>query len=161
MDREGSGGGRQVTARSPGVDDCSFCRIAHGDEHPAQVVAEGEDWIAFFPLHPATIGHTLVIPRVHVSDLWQASPELAGSLTGQCVRVGRAIELALSPDGMNLITSKGAAAEQSIFHLHLHLVPRWSGDGFGTIWPDSSADDGVDLSKVAASIRDAWRTGSS
>ncbi|MEV0283949.1 HIT family protein [Kribbella sp. NPDC050820] len=158
MDREGGGNSRPVTAESDGLDDCAFCRIAQGQESPSQIIAEGEDWLAFFPLHPATIGHTLVIPRVHVSDLWQASPELAAGLAGHCVTVGRAIESALSPDGMNLITSKGAAAEQSVFHLHLHLVPRWSDDRFGTIWPDSSADDGVDLSKVAVSIRNAWRT---
>src|SRR6185437_3410737 len=93
---------------------CEFCSIARG-ESDAQVVAEGEGWVAFFPLKPATLGHTLVIPRRHLRDLWAAEPCEAGDLAAASVRVGRAIDRALNPDGMNLITSAGSAAEQTIF----------------------------------------------
>jgi histidine triad (HIT) family protein len=116
-------------------DSCPFCAIARGDDASAQVICEGASWIAFFPLDPATAGHTLVVPRRHYPDLWSAGPELAAELMEGSLRVGRAINDAMQPEGMNLITSSGEAAEQTVFHLHLHLVPRWKRDGFGRIWP--------------------------
>jgi histidine triad (HIT) family protein len=117
-----------------GSANCSFCAIARGEDS-AEIVCEGEHWVAFFPVEPATPGHTLVIPREHVSDLWQTSIGTAGELMEAVIRVGRAIKSSLEPDGLNLITSAGAAAEQTVSHLHLHVVPRWEDDGFGHIWP--------------------------
>jgi histidine triad (HIT) family protein len=98
------------------------------------VISEADSWLAFFPTAPATPGHTLIIPRNHVSDLWVADLHLGEELTGAAVRVGRAIKAAVEAEGMNLITSAGEAAEQTVFHLHLHLVPRWTDDRF-EIWP--------------------------
>lgn len=118
-----------------GPESCDFCAIARGLDRSAEIVCEGKDWIAFFPLDPATPGHTLVIPRRHVADLWEADPQLAADLVRAAQRVGQAVQVALNPDGMNLITSAGSAAEQTVFHLHLHVVPRWTRDGFGQIWP--------------------------
>ena len=86
--------------------DCDFCAIARGDSD-AEVVCEGEHWVAFFPLEPATAGHTLVIPREHVKDLWQASTDTGRELIEAVIRVGRAIKIAVEPDGMNMITSRG------------------------------------------------------
>lgn len=136
--------------------ECAFCRIARGDDSSVEIVAAGEAWLAFFPLNPATPGHTLVIPREHVADLWRADPLLGSSLMRACISVGQAIEGALTLDGMNLITSAGKTAEQSIFHLHLHLVPRWPGDGFGKIWPTGHRYEEADLGDVASGIRSAW-----
>jgi histidine triad (HIT) family protein len=113
---------------------CEFCRIVRGVER-ALIVCESVDCIAFFPTAPATRGHTLVIPRDHVRDLWQVPEQLELSLMNMVVRVGRALQRALQPEGMNLISSAGDAAEQTVFHLHLHVVPRWTDDRIGTIWP--------------------------
>lgn len=113
---------------------CPFCAIAAGKDDSIEVISAERSWVAFFPISPATPGHTLVIPRKHVPDLWAAEPQLAGGLTVAAIRIGRAIQRALEPEGMNLITSKDQAGEQSVFHLHLHLVPRWSDDELG-IWP--------------------------
>jgi len=121
------------------------------------VVCEDQNWIAFFPLDPATPGHTLVIPRRHLSDLWKAEPSLAGELMSAVVRVGQAIDMALNPEGMNLITSAGSAAEQTVFHLHLHVVPRWRRDGFGAIWPPPKSYTDAQLENVADRIREACR----
>lgn len=139
--------------------DCEFCAIAHGKQNDTEVIWQGDDWLAFFPLGPATPGHTLVIPREHVADLWAVEHPLNGTLAAASIRVGRAINAALRPDGMNLITSAGVAAEQTVFHLHLHVVPRWSGDAFGPIWPhgDSSAYSDQDLAARARRIREAYR----
>jgi histidine triad (HIT) family protein len=133
---------------------CEFCAIARGQDSSVEVVCEAEEWVAFFPLEPATPGHTLIIPRAHVPNLWKVSPSLAADLMAAIVRVGNAIEDALHPEGMNLITSAGSVAEQTVFHLHLHLVPRWTRDGFGRIWPieDKSYSD-TQLQEAAKLIR--------
>ena len=136
-------------------DTCEFCTIARGENQDVDVVCEEAGWIAFFPLDPATPGHTLVIPRVHVADLWRAGPALASELTAGVVKVGLAIDAAVAPEGMNLITSAGTAAEQTIFHLHLHVVPRWRQDGFGQIWPSGSKYEDANLGDVADRIREA------
>jgi histidine triad (HIT) family protein len=139
-------------------DNCEFCAIARGDDRSVEIVCEGENWVAFFPLDPATPGHTLVIPRNHVADLWEAEPALATDLMAAVIRVGRAINASLKPEGMNLITSAGSAAEQSVFHLHLHVVPRWSRDGFGKIWPPPKKYTDSHLENVADRIRAACRS---
>lgn len=116
-------------------DECEFCAIARGDSDSAEIVCTRPLWVAFFPHEPATPGHTLIIPRAHVPDLWQADADLAAELMRAALAVGNAIDSAIAPEGMNLITSAGSAAEQTVFHLHLHIVPRWRRDGFGAIWP--------------------------
>ena len=146
-----------TTASYVVVDGCDFCAIAHGKDRSADIVCEADDWVAFFPIDPATPGHTLIIPRTHVTDLWQVEPDLGAKLMAAVIRVGRAIESSLEPDGMNLITSAGKTAEQTVFHLHLHLVPRWERDGFGRIWPKEHRFEDADLGDVADLIRRACR----
>jgi histidine triad (HIT) family protein len=136
---------------------CDFCRIARDDDASVAVVCEAESWVAFFPPEPATPGHTLIIPRAHVPDIWALDPPLGADLMAAVVRVGRAVQHAVTPEGMNLISSSGEAAEQTVFHLHLHVVPRWHNDGFGRIWPpekpmDEAAREGLaDLVRAACS----------
>src|SRR5713101_2602159 len=113
---------------------CEFCQIVAGLAE-ASVVWQNEYAMAFFPMSPAVPGHTLVIPKVHRRDYWSISIQLAHKLSDGTALIGEAIKSALQPDGMNLITSSGAAAGQTVFHLHLHLVPRWHGDRVGNIWP--------------------------
>lgn len=137
--------------------DCAFCAIAQGKDPTAEIVCEDTDWTAFFPLNPATPGHTLVIPRRHVADLWQLDPSLGAELMAAVIRVGRAIDQVLKPEGMNLISSAGETAEQTVFHLHLHVVPRWRRDGFGRIWPAEGTYDDANLAGYADRVRDACR----
>lgn len=108
-------------------DPCIFCAIVAGDA-PAQVVYSDDAAIAFLDINPATTGHTLVIPRRHVEGLLDADGALA--------EVGPAVEATgallverLGADGINVFSSTGHAAGQVVFHLHVHLLPRWSGDG--------------------------------
>lgn len=139
------------------IQNCEFCAIARGDDHSVEVICQDASWIAFFPLKPATPGHTLIIPRAHVSDLWEAEVSAAEELMRAVVQVGRAIDLALNPEGMNLISSAGKTAEQTVFHLHLHVLPRWQRDGFGQIWPTNGYFEDVELDNVADRIREAGR----
>lgn len=134
---------------------CPFCAYARGGEIPVELIAEREDWLAFFPLKPAVAGHTLVIPREHVVDFWQLEPSLAGLLSIAVLEVGQAIRDGLRPSGMNLISSAGEVAEQTVEHVHLHLVPRWRGDALGPIWPVDGEGDSADLAKVADRVRRA------
>ncbi len=134
-------------------DTCPFCAIVAGDDPDADIACEDRDWLALFPLRPATPGHTMVVPREHVRNLWQLDAALANSLMAGVLRVGRAIDAALEPEGLNLITSAGEAAEQTVFHLHIHLVPRWRDDGFGRIWPPEHAADAQITDEVAQAIR--------
>ncbi|MEU7885933.1 HIT family protein [Microbispora bryophytorum] len=116
------------------INSCSFCSIGQGQED-AQVVYEDVDTVAFFPLHPATPGHTLLIPRAHFPDMFSLDEEAATSLARATLKVARGIREALNPEGMNMINSAGEAASQTVFHVHVHLVPRWHGDRIGNIWP--------------------------
>lgn len=136
--------------------DCAFCAIAQGESPDTIMVWEADDWVAFFPLGPATPGHTLIVPRDHVVDLWEVSPPLDTELIAASIQLGHAVRAALKPQGMNLITSSGHAAEQTVFHLHLHIVPRWHDDAFGRIWPEHGhgEDTAAELNRRAAEIRD-------
>jgi histidine triad (HIT) family protein len=139
------------------VDECPFCAIAQGRDTEVETVAEAAEWVAFFPLDPATPGHTLVIPRAHFPDLWSVPTMLGQSLMRAVIAVGRAIGTAMEPEGMNLISSSGAPAEQTVFHLHLHLVPRWADDGFGRIWPADSRLAVRSMEGLVDSIREAYQ----
>ena len=113
--------------------------------------------MAFFPTDPATPGHTLIIPRAHVTDLWAAEHALGAELITAVIRVGRAIQRAVTPEGMNLISSSGEAAEQTVFHLHFHVVPRWRRDGFGRIWPPERPMDEAAKEDLADLVRAAYQ----
>lgn len=136
--------------------DCPFCAIAKGLDDTVEMIGHGETWVAFFPDAPATTGHTLVIPRQHIRHLWEAPPEIAESLMSGVVAVGRILMRVLKPDGMNLITSAGVAAEQSIPHLHLHVVPRWHADRIGPIWPPKRRSSIAAESDLAERVRREW-----
>ena len=109
------------------VNGCVFCQIVAGTS-PSWTVYEDDAAIAFMDINPATDGHTLVIPRAHVSDVWQIDEDTARDVMAAAVRVAAAIRSALSPDGINMFQATGTAAFQSVFHFHFHLVPRWFGD---------------------------------
>jgi histidine triad (HIT) family protein len=138
-------------------DDCEFCRIARG-EATADVVCESEDCVAFFPLMPATKGHTLVVPRKHVQNFLLAGPGLGASLMSMAVKVGRALDGVLRPEGMNLISSAGSAAQQTEPHLHLHVVPRWTNDDIGKIWPPKRPTSEALMEDLAERVRTACRS---
>ncbi len=108
--------------------DCIFCAIAEG-KAPAEVVFEDEETLAFLDINPANPGHTLVIPRRHARNVYDLDEQTAAAVMKTAVRVAQAIKRALQPDGMNLVQSNERAGGQEIFHFHIHIIPRWYGDG--------------------------------
>ncbi len=132
---------------------CPFCQIVEG-QSPAEVIYESESALAFFPLEPATRGHTMVIPKRHIRSFLEAEPSDVQPLGDAVLEVSRALRSVLSPEGMNLITSSGEAASQSVSHLHVHLVPRWEGDAVGEIWPPKVPTPDAVLEGVADALRE-------
>lgn len=118
------------------VDDgCPFCEIVGREDPDAREVYRDSRAVAFFPTEPATLGHTLLAPRLHIPDIWGLSQDLAAHLGVLAVRLAQAVRRAVEPEGLNVIQSNGTAATQTVPHLHIHLVPRWRGDAVGRIWP--------------------------
>ena len=122
-----------MTADPHGVD-CVFCGIAAGTE-PARVVADTAETLTFLPVRPVHPGHVLVMPRRHVADIWELDEETAAAVGAAVLRAAHAVRAAHRPEGLNVIQSSGAVATQSVFHLHVHVVPRYQGDRMPYLWP--------------------------
>jgi histidine triad (HIT) family protein len=119
--------------------DCVFCKIAAG-ELPAQIVDEDERTIAFMDIAPATRGHALVIPRVHSRDILEAAPEDVQALALAAQRLAGRAKERLGAAGVNLLNSCGRAAWQTVFHLHIHVIPRYPDDPLRLPWVPSEGD---------------------
>jgi histidine triad (HIT) family protein len=121
------------------VNGCIFCAIVDGSA-PSRRIYEDEHAIAFMDINPATDGHALVIPRAHVRDLWEIDEPVASNVMAASVRVAAQMRKALEPDGINILHATGAAAFQTVFHFHLHLIPRYLGDPIKLPWVPRPGD---------------------
>jgi len=119
---------------------CPFCNIVGGSE-PAHLIYEDEESLAFLDIAPAAEGHTLVIPRSHARTLLDISPTSAGALLASATLVARIIERTFHPDGMTMVQTNERAGGQTVFHVHLHLVPRWDGDELFRPWRTKRTSD--------------------
>ena len=133
--------------------DCVFCRI-RDDQIPSTRVYEDERTIAFMDINPLNEGHTLVIPRVHAATIFDADETDLRAAIATARRVAKAIREAFRPDGLNVLQANGAAAFQSVPHVHFHLIPRFSGDGKGFDWPVVAGDRGR-IQAAAEKIRES------
>ena len=133
--------------------DCIFCKIING-ELPSAKVYEDEHVFAFLDLSQVTKGHTLVVPKIHKSNVFELTPEIAGNLFERVPKIANALNTAYEPIGMNLLQNNGEFAGQSVFHFHLHLIPRYGkGDGFGAVWKSHQDQySSEDLHKIASEI---------
>lgn len=133
---------------------CVFCDIL-ARRAPGSFVYEDDEVAAFLDLFPVHPGHTLIVPRRHVVDLAGCPPGLAGRLFAVAAGLAPAIVRASEADGFNVWTANGAAAGQEIFHLHLHVLPRYARDAFGLRFPQGyPAEAGRgDLNAMAEAIR--------
>ncbi len=121
------------------ADDCLFCGIIAGDV-PGQIVDSDERTVAFMDINPATDGHALVVPREHAADLIEISDEDLGATMLAARRLALRMRETLEPDGFNILNSCGAAAWQTVFHFHVHVVPRYEDDPLELPWVPSPGD---------------------
>jgi histidine triad (HIT) family protein len=119
--------------------DCIFCKILAG-ELPALIVDEDERTIAFMDIAPATRGHALVIPRAHSTDLLSIEPEDLAAVALAAQRLATRAKVRLGADGVNLLNSCGRAAWQTVFHFHVHVIPRYEDDPLRLPWVPSEGD---------------------
>ena len=131
------------------VDGCIFCQIVAG-ELPAERVAEDELTVTFMDINPATRGHALVIPRAHAKDLHSIEAgDLAACVLAAQTQAARARER-LGAAGVNLLNAAGAAAWQTVFHFHIHVIPRYAEDPLRLPWVPGPGDPAV----IAAAARE-------
>lgn len=119
--------------------DCIFCKIIAG-ELPGEILAEDEKTVAFMDINPATPGHALVIPRAHSKDLLDISDDDLAATSLAARRLARTMTETLDPEGFNILNCCGSAAWQTVFHFHLHVVPRNSDDPLELPWVPSPGD---------------------
>jgi histidine triad (HIT) family protein len=133
-----------------GDPDCIFCKILAG-ELPATIVDEDERTVAFMDIAPATRGHALVIPRIHAADLLGIESEDLRAVAVASQRLARRAKERLRADGVNLVNSCGSVAWQTVFHFHVHVIPRYADDPLRLPWvpapgdPDEIASAAQDL----------------
>ena len=113
--------------------ECVFCKIRDG-KVPSMKVYEDERTLAIMDINPLTSGHCLVLTKAHAATLWEAEVEDLHAAIATAQKMAKALREALKPDGLNVLQANGAAAFQSVFHFHLHLIPRWNNDGKGFDW---------------------------
>ena len=113
--------------------DCVFCKIIDG-QLPSMKIDEDASTLTFMDINPLSSGHCLVVPKRHVTTIFEADVRDLEAAIGAAKRVAVAIREALRPDGLNVLQANGAAAFQSVPHFHLHLIPRWANDGKGFDW---------------------------
>jgi len=110
------------------MEDCLFCRIARKEE-PASIVYEDDETMAFMDINQGVRGHLLVIPKAHYVNLLDIDPKAAEAVARTVVKLAPALKEAMGADGINLWQATGWEAGQRVFHLHVHMIPRHSGDG--------------------------------
>ena len=149
--------GQSLSPRHPDTlspDDCVFCAIVAG-EAPASVVYEDGEVLAFLDILPIAPGHLLVIPKAHAPYLADLDEATGARMMAAAMRLAAALRASgLRCDGINLFLADGEAAGQEVFHAHLHVFPRFAGDGF-TITDEAVSPPRADLDAIAATIRAA------
>lgn len=129
-------------------EDCAFCAIVSG-AGPAHVMLEDERAMAFLDRNPATRGHTLVVPKVHARNLWTIDEPAFAAVATMVRAVAHLLRERLRPDGVTLFQANERAGWQDVFHLHVHVVPRYRGDGLVRPWQMAYDGGRDDLAAVA------------
>jgi histidine triad (HIT) family protein len=132
------------------VDDCIFCKIIAG-KVPADKVYENDKIFALLDIAPVNKGHTLVVPRAHHADLLETPDDVLSDMITRTKKIAAAVVKAVNADGFNIGVNTKPAAGQVVFHTHLHIIPRFSGDGLKH-WPKIKQTP-EEMKKVADSIR--------
>jgi histidine triad (HIT) family protein len=139
-----------------GSADCIFCRIVRR-EAPAHVVFEDQRTLAFMDIFPVADGHTLIIPKAHCDDLFGADPDDLRAVIDRSREIAHAIRRVLAPDGLGVFQLNGAAAGQTVFHYHMHLIPRSRGASMAI--HSRTPGDSARMAEIAKQLAEAVRSG--
>ena len=123
------------------MESCIFCKIIKGDI-PSSTIYEDENVKVILDIAPAAKGHAILLVKQHVANIFELDAELAGKIFGVVPKVAAAIKAELGCDGMNILQNNGEDAGQTVFHLHIHFIPRWKNDAVNMEWDKLSYADG-------------------
>ena len=122
--------------------DCIFCKIANG-EIPSATLYEDEDFRVILDLGPASKGHALILPKAHAANIYEISDDMAAKAMILAKKMATKMTEALKCDGFNIVQNNGEPAGQTVFHFHMHLIPRYEGDQVGITWKPGTLTDEV------------------
>ncbi len=128
------------------ADNCIFCKIANG-EIPSATLYEDETFRVILDLNPAALGHALILPKAHAANLFELPDETAGKALVLAKQIGQKLKDGLNADGFNLVQNNGEIAGQTVFHFHMHLIPRYAGDTVNVKWKPGTLTD-ADKEKI-------------
>lgn len=131
------------------AEECLFCKIIAG-EIPSTAVYEDDDFKAILDVNPAARGHVIIIPKKHASNIYELEDEDAAKVFPIAKRIAAALQKTYGCDGVNVLQNNGEAAGQTVFHLHVHVVPRYYGDGVQIMWKPGETPN---LDEVANEIK--------
>lgn len=120
--------------------DCIFCKIANGEISSATLY-EDEDFRVMLDIGPASFGHTLILPKKHYADIYELPDELASRVFVLAKKVAEALKQGLGLEGINVLQNNGSLAGQTVYHFHMHLIPRYQGDEVGLTWKSGELKD--------------------
>lgn len=130
---------------------CIFCKIANGDI-PSSTLYEDELFRVILDLSPAAKGHALILPKQHMANIFEMDDTTAGKVFILASRIAKAMKTALNCDGLNIVQNNGEVAGQTVFHFHMHIIPRYENDGQNITWvPGTSEAEERDA--IAAQIK--------
>lgn len=132
---------------------CIFCKIANG-EIPSETIYEDDYFRAILDLGPASKGHTLILPKEHYGDICDADTAILSKAFPLAARIGMAAKSALGATGFNVVQNNGTSAGQTVFHLHIHVIPRYEGDSAMVTWTPGQ-DSGKEMKTTAKKIKGA------
>ena len=122
------------------MSDCIFCKIIAGDI-PSATIYENDEFKLIMDRFPSGEGHDLILPKNHVANIFEIDPEQAGRLFSLAAKLAKAMKEVLGFEHMNILQNNGTVAGQTVFHFHLHLIPRWEGDGINIGWAPTNPSD--------------------
>ena len=136
-------------------EDCIFCKIAAGDI-PSKTLYEDESFRVILDISPASKGHAIILPKNHAANLYELSDEDAANIFVVAKKVATVMKDVLACDGLNVLQNNGEAAGQSVFHLHVHLIPRYENDAVNIKWNPGTPDEAF-LTEFAQKVSSALK----
>ncbi|MBE5934872.1 MAG: HIT family protein [Lachnospiraceae bacterium] len=133
------------------MSDCLFCKIANG-EFDSFTVYEDNDFRAIMDIAPASRGHIIILPKTHATDIFDLDEVIASKIYVVAKKLAKAVKEVTGCDGVNVLQNNGEAAGQTVFHLHMHVIPRWNDDNIKILWEQTEVEKDV-LKELAEDIK--------